>query len=826
MRGKALGLAVCCWIPALLAAAQPEWAGSARIHFELERLRVLGSVLMIGAHPDDENTALLAWLARGRKLRTAYLSLTRGEGGQNLIGPEQGELLGVIRTEELLAARRVDGAEQYFTRAVDFGFSKSAEETLAKWGREQILADMVWLIRSFRPDVVILRFSGTSRDGHGHHQASALLGREAFEAAGDPSRFPEQLARVKPWRARRLLWNAFGASGQPAIEVDVGAFDPLLGYSFTEIAGMSRSMHRSQGFGAPLRRGSARNQLVVVAGEPASRDPMEGIETSWRRVAGGAAVDEALAEALRAFSLNEPARAVPALLRARARMSALHDEWAERKLQDLDETIAMCLGLWLDAAAESRFALPGDTLRVRLEVVNRSREQVRWQATVLSDPSGRQVAEAPGLDLAENQIVTRHLGWKFPDQEPPLGPFWLRAPRRGEIYAIAEPGLAVLAGNPPWLDARFRLAIGETEIEIRRPVRYRYVDRVLGEQTRRLEIVPPVALRLTTRSLLFPDASARSVQVELKAQTRSVAGQLRLQLPSGWRGDPAETPFHLSEVGEHATLHFRIQPPERPADGLLRAVAHVNGHRIAAGLEEIAYPHIEPVIVFPPAESRLVRADVRLLARRVGYVMGAGDEVPEALRQMGCEVTLLGEADLVRGDFARFDAIVTGVRAYNVRPDLRASHRRLLEYVARGGTLVVQYNTLEGGPASRPLPELGPYPFRIGRERVTVEDAPVQFPNPDHPLLRVPNRITPADFEGWVQERGLYFASEWDPRYETLLVSQDPGEKPLAGGTLAARYGQGVYIFTAWAWFRQLPAGVPGAYRVFANLISAGKSWR
>ncbi len=825
MRRGSLGFALWLWLAAV-AAAQPDWAGAARIRFELERLRVLGSALMIAAHPDDENTALLAWLARGRKLRTAYLSLTRGEGGQNLIGPEQGDALGVIRTQELLAARRLDGAEQYFTRAVDFGFSKTAEETLAKWGREQILADMVWLIRSFRPDIVILRFSGTPRDGHGHHQASALLGREAFEAAGDPSRFAEQLADLKPWRPRRLLWNAFGAPGTTAIEVDVGAYDPLLGASFTEIAGMSRSMHRSQGFGAPLRRGSARNSLVVVAGEPAARDPLEGIDTSWRRVPGGEAVDEALAQAVRDFSLTEPARAVPALARARALMRAIRDDWAVRKLRDLDETIAMCAGLWLEAVAESRFAFPGQTLRVRLEAVNRSGLPVRWLATILADQRGRQLEEKPEIDLPENQLLGRQLIWKFEEDAAYSGPFWLTAPRRGETYAIAPPALSVSPDNPPLLEARFRLAVGPGEIEIRRPVRYRYVDRVLGEQTRRLEMVPPVGVRLSARTLLFPEDSPRSVEVLLQAQDRPAEGYVELELPPGWKCDPARQPFHMGEAGARMSLSFHIMPPAQAATGILRAVARVNGRSVAVGVEEIAYPHIEPITLLPPAEARLVRADVRVWARRVGYVMGAGDEVPEALRQMGCEVTLLGEQDLTRGDLSRFDAIVTGVRAYNVRADLRASHRRLLDYVERGGTLVVQYNTLEGGPGARPLPELGPYPFRVGRERVTVEEAPVAFPHPEHPLLHTPNRITTADFEGWIQERGLYFASEWDPRYQPLFVSQDPGERPLPGGTLVARYGRGVYVFTAWAWFRQLPAGVPGAYRVFANLISASKSWK
>lgn len=805
-----------------LASAQPHLAGAGRIRLELERLRVLGSVLMTAAHPDDENTALLAWFARGRKVRTAYLALTRGEGGQNLIGPEQSDALGLIRTQELLAARRIDGAEQYFTRAIDFGFSKSAEESFRKWGREEVLRDMVWVIRRFRPDVIVLRFSGTSRDGHGHHQASALLGEEAYRAAADPQRFPEQLQWTTPWQARRLMWNTFGAAARAStlgtVEVDVGAFDPVLGYSYSEIAGMSRSMHRSQGFGAAQRRGSAKQYLVVTAGEPAQKDPFEGIDISWNRVPGGAAVDQVLAEALRQYDPSEPARIVPLLARARALMVAIRDPWAERKLTELDEVIALCAGLWVDAAAERAFVEPGSELRIRGEVVNRCRLPARWLEVVLED--GRQSSRVePALELPENQPVVRELSWKFAEDVPYSGPFWLAAPRRGEAYQIPAQ-LAGLAENPPVLAARFRIEIGPATIELARPVRYRYVDRVLGECTRRLEVGPPVAVRLPQSVVLFTEAKPRPVEVELTAQV-AVQGEVRLVAPEGWRITPSSQPFRFDGPGEQSAVVFQVEPPQKEEVARLQAVARVGAAEVRVGVETIAYPHIEPVIWFPPATARLVRSDVRVLVRRVGYVMGAGDEVPEALRQLGCEVTLLTAGDLARGDLSRFDAVVTGVRAFNVRADLRANLARLLQYVASGGTLVVQYNTLEPG-----LPRLGPYPFRVGRERVTVEEAPVSFPDPDHPLLRAPNRIGPRDFEGWVQERGLYFASEWDARYQPLLVSADPGEKPLAGGTLAARYGKGVYIFTAYAWFRQLPAGVPGAYRVFANLLSAGQSWR
>lgn len=810
------------------ARAQPQLAGAARIQYELERLRVLGSVLMTAAHPDDENTALLAWFARGRKLRTAYLAVTRGEGGQNLIGAEQGDALGLIRTQELLAARRIDGAEQYFSRAIDFGFSKNAEETFQKWGRQPVLADMVWVIRRFRPDIIVLRFSGASRDGHGHHQASAILGEEAFQAAADPNRFPEQLKWVQPWRAQRLMWNVFGAPREArlgVVEVDVGQFDPVLGYSYSEIAGMSRSMHRSQGFGAAQRRGSAKNYLAVIAGRPAERDPFEGIDTSWNRLPGGAAVDGLLAQALGAFRPSDPTPVVALLAKARPLIAAIKDPWAELKLRDLDETIGLCAGLWLDAVADRRTVQPGGEVRVTAEAVNRSALAARLASLSLEDRQGRRQDAEINAVLGENQPLSRELTWRLPPEVPYSAPFWLLAPRRGEAYTI-EQAMVGLADNPPVLTARFRVAVDGGEIELLRPVRYRYVDRVLGEQGRRLEVVPPVSLRLPHAALLFPDEATGRVEVELTAQAPAVAGELRLEVPAGWRAQPGSQAFRLSEPGEQLVLSFELAPPRQESSGRLRAVAQVSGRQVTVGLEEIAYPHIEPVLLMPPAEAKLVRANVRVLSRRIGYVMGAGDEVPEALRQLGCEVTLLGPAELARGDLARFEAIVTGVRAYNVRPDLRANQQRLLDYVAQGGTLLVQYNTVEAGPAARALSNLGPFPLRIGRDRVTVEEAPVSFPNPAHPLLHAPNAIGPADFEGWVQERGLYFAAEWDPRYEPLLACADPGEKPLAGGTLVARHGKGVYVFTAYSWFRQLPAGVPGAFRIFANLLSAGKTLR
>jgi len=818
------------WL-AVPAGAQRNLSGTPEMELTLHKLNTLGSVLMIAAHPDDENTALLAYYARGRSLRTGYLSLTRGEGGQNLIGPEQGASLGVIRTQELLAARRIDGAEQFFTRAIDFGYSKSADETLEKWGREKVLSDIVWVIRRFRPDVVILRFSGTPRDGHGHHQSSAILGKEAFSAAADPRRFPEQLRWVQPWQATRLMFNIFSFSPQQEkearempgrVEVDTGEFNPVLGKSYTEIAGMSRSMHRSQGMGAPERRGVSRNYLVTIAGPGAEHDIFDGIDTSWRRLPGGEAVGEVLAAALQAFEPEHPENTVPLLLKARPLIAAMDDPWATRKLAELDEALALFAGLWLDATSDRYSVAPGTSVKVDTTVLNRTAFPIR-----LMDVFPEGMVSNPGqpAELPNNQPVHREFSWQAPADAPYTQPFWLRKSHAGDTYDIDDQQLIGSADTPPVLDVHFVLAFNGARIELIRPVQYRYVDRTEGELTRPLVIVPEVALNLREQVLLFPNEESKKIEVQVKANVANAVGELRLDLPQGWRADPPSREFRLAERGDERDMSFLIAPPRAETDGSLRAIAKIGGKEISSGETVISFPHIPPQTLFPVAAAKLERADVKLTARRIGYVMGAGDEVPEALRQLGCHVTLLSPLDLAEGSLEGFDAIVTGVRAYNVRSDLRANQERLLDYVRGGGTMIVEYNVAEGGAfggaRTGELARIGPYPLEVGRARVSMEEAPVKLIDPDSPLLVQPNRITAHDFEGWIQERGLYFASKWDARYRPSLECHDPGEQPQEGGTLYTQYGKGIYIFSAYSWFRELPAGVPGAYRLFANMLSA-----
>ncbi|MCC6265476.1 MAG: PIG-L family deacetylase [Bryobacterales bacterium] len=840
--------AILVWILLILSVApsaigQENLAGADKIYSSLEELQVTGSALMIAAHPDDENTAVIAYFSRGRHVRMGYLSLNRGEGGQNLLGPEQGVLVGVIRTQELLRAREIDGGVQFFTRVIDFGFSKTAEETFAKWGRENALRDVVWVIREFQPDIIINRFSGTPNDGHGNHQASAILGKEAFHAAADPKRFPDQLKWVKPWQAKRLFWNTYSwrrvedqiKESEPRLVLPTGEFNPVLGYSYQEIAGMSRSQHRSQTMGAPQRKGEARDFLVLLEGEPATKDPFEGIDLSWGRVPGAGRVGDLLREARDGFDFVHPSKSVPTLLAARAAMLALErTPLVERKLKEVDNTIALCAGLWLDASATVHEIVPGETLTVNLELVNRSSVPMLLESVAVEGVKGEPAVLTEALPLPANHREVKPLRIPLPADFPITQPYWLKEPPRNDRYQV-EPDDYSLIGQPETpspLRARIRVKVGDgasaQEIEYRRPVQQRYVDPLYGELTRPLVVTPAVTLHLAQGSLVFPANAAKKVGLTLTAHRAKLSGQAALRLPDGWSVKPASIPFQIANAHEMATVSFEVTPPAGEQEASLQAVAKVDGALYQRGMTVVSYPHIPPQTMFFPETARIVRSPIELLSHEIGYVMGAGDDIPQALEQIGAHVTLLTEADLTRGDLSRFEAIVAGVRAYNTRPDLVASHQRLLHYIEQGGTYLVQYNTTQNLGAGAASPgaglQIGPYPMEIGRDRVSVEDAPVTILKPGHPLLNLPNRIRERDFAGWVQERGLYFPSKFDDRYETVIATHDPGEKPLADGILYAKFGKGVFIYTSYSWFRQLPAGVPGAFRIFANMLSAGKT--
>jgi len=787
-----------------------------QIAHELHRLETVGSALFVAAHPDDENTALLAWLTHVKGVRTAYLSMTRGDGGQNLLGQELGPALGVIRTQELLAARRMDGAEQRFTRALDFGFSKNADETLQFWGHDSVLADVVWAIRSFRPDVIITRFPPDSTAGHGHHTASAMLAEEAFAAAADPARFKDQLDAVQPWQAKRLMWNAFtsGRVDSTWLVVDVGAYDPLLGHSMSELAGLSRSNHKSQGFGAPERRGALPQYLSVREGSPAKRDPFEGVDLTWKRYKGGDAVGALLAQAEKEFDPRHPAASLPLLAKAHAAMKQLpQDPLLARKREDLERVMASCAGLWLEAVSGRPSVTPGDPVAVATAVLMRTPAAVTLESVSVGEVehAGRRTLQ-PNVAAADSILLT------LPEGSEVTQPYWLRLPSSRGLTRVADRADLGRPENRPALSARFTLAMAGESVTYELPVAFRWTDAVQGERWRYLEVAPPATLAFEQPFQLFTDAAPRVLRVTAHAQRNKLAGTLRLELPPGWSAKPASAPVAIEQESGEQSVEFTLTPGRD--GGTARAVIDVGGRTWSMGAQRIDYPHIPVQTLFPPAELKLVRTDLSVLASRVGYIAGSGDQIADALRQMGCSVTPLSDDDVASGDLSRYDAIVTGVRAYNTRPRLRTAQKRLLDWAAKGGTLVVQYVTTADGPVDY----LGPLPFRVSRDRVTVEEAPVTFLKPNNRLVNSPNKLGPQDFTGWVQERGLYFASPWDPSYDAVLGSHDPGEPSRDGGLLYAKHGSGEFVYCGYALFRQVPAGVPGAWRLLANLVSGART--
>ncbi|HET7436353.1 MAG TPA: PIG-L family deacetylase [Thermoanaerobaculia bacterium] len=807
---------------------------AAQIELALRKLNVVGSMLYIAAHPDDENTAMLAWSSNGRLYRTGYLSLTRGDGGQNLIGDEKGPLLGVVRTQELLAARRIDGAEQFFTRALDFGYTKSPDETLTIWNRDAVLADVVWTIRRFQPDVIVMRFPITGEGGHGQHTASAILAEEAFKLAADPTKFPEQLKYVNLWQPKRIFWNRF--SWQPikpddpsvakSLRLDLGAYNPLLGRAYTEIAAESRSQHKSQGFGSAERRGTLINYYDQRGGDPATKDLFEGIDTSWSRYTGGERVGKALQQAIDQFDEANPAASIPQLLVAWEELERLgaSDAWSSRanpwievKKRELANVIRDCAGLSIDVSAADSSVVAGGEIPVSVTVVNRS-DYPFTLATVASRYADPGVA--PGMLLKNNEPVKTDIKIKLPLDYSTSQPYWLRkAPAKG-MYEVDETQLIGQPENAPSIPITVSLDDGRMHtILFTVPAVYRWTDPVKGEQTRNVDVVPEVVANLNEGVYLFPDTKAKDIALKLTSFAGATEGSVRLRLPDGWKVTPESLPVSFKTKGDEADARFTITPPAGESTGVVTAeVTLANGKVLSRSVTNIDYPHIPAQRIFGDATSKLVRVDLKKRGTKIGYIMGSGDDVPNYLRQAGYEVTLLSDADLDRGDFARFDAVVAGIRAYNTRKRLKLAQEKLMRYVENGGTVVVQYNTA-GNDLAVAAP--GPYPFKVTSERVTVEEAPVTMLDPNHPLLTTPNKITQADFNGWVQERGLYFTTDWDPKYQTVLSSADPNESQKPGGELYAHVGKGAFVYTSYAWWRQLPAGVPGAFKLFVNMVSA-----
>jgi LmbE family N-acetylglucosaminyl deacetylase len=795
---------------------------------QMRSFATMGSVLYIAAHPDDENTRVITYLARGRGYRTAYLSLTRGDGGQNLLGPQFGEQLGVARTQELLAARRLDGGRQYFTRAKDFGFSKDYANTLQIWDRQAVLADIVRVIRSFRPDVILTRFSPRPGSTHGHHTASTVLAVEAFTLAGDPRAFPEQLGALTPWQPTRILHNVgpggagavtAGGGGTGVVTMEIGGDDPVLGESFASIAARSRAMHKTQGFGAGDGAGAAgtgTESFALLGGEPAAHDILDGVDTTWGRVPGGAAIGRLTEEAIARFEPGDPAASVPALLAIRSRVSALPtDPVVSDKREQLDRIIQACLGLEVETRVDPPEVVPGETLHLRHTAVIRSRLPVRW--TAVRYPSIRR-ADRKVIDLRADQPAVRDVSQILPATTPPSQPYWLRTAGTPGMFHVDDPALIGRPENPAAFPIQYVFEVGgQTLLISGEPVPA--ADPANGTMRRRLDVIPPVSLRFVSGVQLFAPGAPHPVTVELTGARAGVAGTVQLEGPPGWTITPASRAFRLAEQGEPARFTFTVTAPARPATAAIEASVEVNGARFNTQRIELRYDHIPFQLLQPVARMKAVSLHLAIRGHRIGYLPGAGDDVAAYLADMGYAVTPLTGADLSAERLRPLDAVVIGVRAFNTRTDLAGHLPALFAYVEAGGTVVAQYNRSDGLGAQW----LAPFHLHVSRDRVTDAHAPVTFLAPDHPVLTTPNRITQTDFDGWVQERGLYFPDQWDERFTAILASGDPGETPLRGGLLVARHGKGYFVYTSLAWFRQLPEGVPGAYRLFANLVSLGQ---
>jgi LmbE family N-acetylglucosaminyl deacetylase len=813
MNFRHLGFSLILFFPLFVFGQSSIQLNSSEIKLGIQKLNTVGSALYIAAHPDDENTRLLAFLAKEKKFRTGYLSLTRGDGGQNLIGNEQSELLGLIRTQELLAARRTDGAEQFFSRAVDFGFSKNSDETFRIWNKEQVLADAVWVIRKFRPDIIITRFPEDERAGHGHHAASAIIAREAFIAAADSKRFPEQLKYVEAWQARRIVWNTYNfgsmnTTAEDQLKLEVGAFNALLGKGYGEIAAESRTHHKSQGFGSARQRGQAVEYFIHTSGILSKKDLFEGINSQWSRIQGGEEIGKMIHAADQNFYSDKPSASVPALVKILKVIESLPEGyWKEQKSKELKDLIAAAAGLWFESYTLQAVQALGDSIKIRSDIVLQSKFPVK----LLSVNTQKQ-----DFDLKEG--VSKSIQSSVLAKEI-TEPYWLFEDHPMGMFKIDDQLLIGHPEKPGSTIISFSFRIEDHEISYQRPAVYKYTDQVRGEVYQPLIIAPAVTASITDKAYVFVGNTSKSITVVLKSFRNKTQGTISPQVPPGWKIEPQKIVFDLPKKGDEKTVQFTISPSDRAESGKFSLQVQSAGQTYNRAHRIINYDHIPIQNLFPLAEAKIERIELKTGGKKIGYIAGAGDLIPESLQQIGYQVSTLSETEIMTTDLSNYDAIITGVRAYNVNERLTLMQPKLMEYVSKGGILLIQYNV------NNPLlvQNIGPYPFKITRDRVTDENSGVRLLEKDHPVLNYPNKITAKDFEGWIQERGLYFLSDADPKYKRILSMNDPGETAKDGSLLVTDYGKGRFVYTSLVFFRELPAGIPGAYRLFVNLLTKQK---
>lgn len=815
-------------ISSAILAQKPNKLSSNQIYEKLQKLNFLGSALYIAAHPDDENTRLISYLSNHEKARTAYLSLTRGDGGQNLIGPEIRELLGVIRTQELLAARRVDGGEQRFTRANDFGYSKHPDETLNIWDKERVLADVVWAIRTFKPDVIINRFDHrTPGTTHGHHTTSAMLSVEAFDLVNDKTKYPEQLKYTQAWQPKRLFFNTswwfYGsqenfekANKDKMLSFDIGVYYPIKGLSNNEVAAIASSQHLCQGFGRLTTRGSQAEYVEFLKGDfPEDKsDIFSGINTTWNRIKGGGKIGDILYTIEENFNFADPSKHLPKLLEAYKKIQLLEDtHWMRIKLRQITEIIEACAGLYLEASAVSASAVPNSKIDIRIEALNRSKYSV-FLNSITTSSDKRTIVKELMLEHNKRQNFREHITLK---NEAYSDPYWLKKDWSLGMYDVTDQELIGNPETPRNVTVTFNLTIWEQEISITKDVVYRYSKRDKGEIYEPFEVMPKVTTKLKDKVLIFSDDKTKTVSVGVRAGANNINGKLALSAPKGWKVSPGFMDVSVAQKGDEQFFDFKVTPPNNESEGKLVPSILVDGKKYTKELIEINYDHIPKQSVLLNSETKVVRLNIEKSGNYIGYIKGAGDAIPESLQQIGYTVIEINPDEINNENLHKFDAIVVGIRAYNTVGSLKFKQKFLLDYVEKGGNMIVQYNT------SRRVDVGAPYTLNLSRDRVTDENAKVTVLAKEHSLMNFPNKVTEKDFNGWVQERGLYFPNQWSKEYTPILSMNDKGEPAKKGSLLVAKYGKGNYIYTGLSFFRELPAGVPGAYKLFANMLSVGK---
>jgi LmbE family N-acetylglucosaminyl deacetylase len=793
---------------------------SSQIFHELKKLKETRRVLYVAAHPDDENTRLIAYLENGEHMEVAYLSLTRGDGGQNLIGKELGIELGQIRTQELLKARQTDGGQQFFTRALDFGYSKDPSETLQNWDKEKLLGDVVWAIRQFQPDIIITRFNTIPGVTHGHHTTSAILAGEAFNLSGRAESYPEQLAFVKPWSPKRIFFNAYNFGGQfepvqgkKYYAFEVGGYDPLLGKTYHQIAADSRTMHKSQGFGATAGMGAAKDYIEQVDGETYETSPFEGVKNRWETIQGGNLVLKQLEEVLKNFNFLDPEKNVPGLLSLRKSLKGLSSKemWLQDKISKLDQLIFNSMGLEMELVSKSEFGFPGERIMAELVINNPSQIPVDHASLRLFD-SYFNTKTGENLDLKKNSTLNLPVEYTLSESIPFSQPYWLEKPIDGALFKVENQLLIGQPFNPYFVGGDLKLTIQGHEFNIPIQQFYKFNDQVEGEVKQPFTIVPEVDITLSKENVFLVSGADPTLMVSVNFRDKFLEGEIE---------------FEGIEASQYRILSVEDVPFQKKRNYKVAFLPGIVGKKVLTARfrtpsgklydqisRTISYQHIPNLTYFRPATINLIQADWKISKEKIGYIPGAGDDVPGVISALGYPVTMIGEGDYSVDYLSQFKAIVVGIRAYNTNEVLAANQQVLLGYVRSGGNLLVQYNT------SSPLltSQIGPYPFTIGRDRVTVQESSVKA-DWSSSVLSSPNKVTGADFEGWVQERGLYFASKFDPSYQAPLSMQDPGEEASQGALIVAKYGNGTFTYSGISFFRHLPAGVPGAIKLFINLI-------